>query len=577
MKTLRDLKTVTKLLVGFGAVCAILATVGTLGVLFQSRADVQLQALYDDNMLALAEIQEADSQVVDIDRSTRLMVEDSDPVRMHTAGEAVRNLVKDMRSNLDAAEKRLVTDEARQKMGELKQDLGPWGAKVENAVVLAQADKDEDAKATLASGMDAFATMRAAMDRLVEINKKLGADAAAASQRDYERNRTILIGSIAAGTFLAGLLGWVIARGISKPLGQTVAVLEAVAAGELRRHVDIRSEDEVGRMGRALNTAIDAMRDTVASIAETASGLATSSEEVAAVSRQMAANAEETASQAGTVSAASEQVTGNMGSVATAAEEMNASIREIAKNAQEAARVASHAVEVARTTNETVTKLGQSSTEIGNVIKVITSIAEQTNLLALNATIEAARAGESGKGFAVVANEVKELAKETAKATEDIGRKIAAIQGDTRGAVAAIDEISGIIGQVSEISTTIAGAVEEQSATTAEIGRNVSEAVKGSSEIARNITGVAQAAGDTSQGANQSQTAGGELARMAAELTRLVAHFQWQGADVAAVPPAPAATPTPSASTSSPRPPAAARTPSRGNGHDRDGSYVLHS
>ena len=193
----------------------------------------------------------------------------------------------------------------------------------------------------------------------------------------------------------------------------------------------------------------------------------------------MAANAEETSAQANVVSAASEQVSKNVQTVATGVEEMNSSIREIAKNATESARVAGQAVSAADTANKTISKLGESSSEIGKVIKVITSIAEQTNLLALNATIEAARAGEAGKGFAVVANEVKELAKETAKATEDIGHKIEAIQADTRGAVDSIQQIGKVIAQINDISNTIASAVEEQTATANEMSRNVGEAAKG--------------------------------------------------------------------------------------------------
>jgi len=193
-------------------------------------------------------------------------------------------------------------------------------------------------------------------------------------------------------------------------------------------------------------------------------------------------------------------------------------------------------VKVAETTTTTVSKLGESSTEIGQVIKVITSIAQQTNLLALNATIEAARAGEAGKGFAVVANEVKELAKETAKATEDISRKIEAIQGDTKAAVDAIASITSVINQVNEISGTIATAVEEQNATTNEMSRNVSEAARGSGEITSNITGVAQAAESTSRGATDTQKAAQDLVQTSAKLRRLVEQFKLDSNAEAAAP-----------------------------------------
>ena len=256
---------------------------------------------------------------------------------------------------------------------------------------------------------------------------------------------------------------------------------------------------------------------------EAAHNLSESASQLTSLSQQLGANAEETAAQANVVSAASEEVSTNVQTVATGAEEMSASIREIAKNASEAARVAQSAVKLAESTNQTVAKLGDSSADVGKVIKVITSIAQQTNLLALNATIEAARAGEAGKGFAVVANEVKELAKETAKATEDISQKIEAIQADTRGAVQAIGQIADVIHQINDISNTIASAVEEQTATTNEITRNVTEAARGSAEIAHNITGVAQAAKSTTEGATDILQASSLLAKLAADLQALVA------------------------------------------------------
>jgi methyl-accepting chemotaxis protein len=314
---------------------------------------------------------------------------------------------------------------------------------------------------------------------------------------------------------------------VKQGVDSLLAVVSAAAAGDLTQQITVRGTDSLDQMGEGLAKFLGTLRGNITNIAQTAQTLAGASMELTAVSQQLASGAEETSVQADVASSAAEQVSKNVGTVATAAEEMKASIREIAVNAQEAAKGATAAVQVAQKTNALIAKLGESSAEIDSVIQVITSIAGQTNLLALNATIEAARAGEAGKGFAVVATEVKELAKQTAKATEDICRKIEAIREDTTGAVGAIDQIGKIINQINDIQNTIASAVEEQTVTTGEISRYVAEAARGSQAIAQNVSGVAQAARSTSEGASHTRSSADELSRMAAGLEKLVSQFRF--------------------------------------------------
>ncbi|WP_213006036.1 methyl-accepting chemotaxis protein [Paractinoplanes toevensis] len=349
---------------------------------------------------------------------------------------------------------------------------------------------------------------------------------AAAAKSGYESSRTTSIITLTVGLVLALAIGVIVARKIVQSLTKVTYVCDGLADGDLTRHTGLDTRDEPGRMARALDTALGRLRQTITTIEGSATSLAGASEQMSSTAANIAASAEQTSAQALAVSAAAEEVSRSVETVSSGSEEMGASIREISQNAAEAARVASEAVTITANTSATMNKLGESSAEIGNVIKVITAIAEQTNLLALNATIEAARAGEMGKGFAVVASEVKDLAQETARATEDISRRVQAIQADTSGAVTAIDEISTVIERISEFQTTIASAVEEQTATTAEMNRSVSEAAGGAGEIAQNITGVAEAARMTSQGVTETQQATTELARMSTELSSLVAAFR---------------------------------------------------
>lgn len=348
-----------------------------------------------------------------------------------------------------------------------------------------------------------------------------------ATQTELSQIEFFMMLMLGASVLLSILVVYVVLQSVKRPLASLQKTILEMADSKLNTSVEnTNMNNEVGEMAKAIKVLQTNLQESFKSIGASSTSVATSSEELAAVSMQMSSNAEETSAQAKVVADAADRMSSNTQMVATGIEEMSASIREISLSTVQASTVANQAVDVAKSTNETMSKLGKSTMEIGNVLKVISSIAEQTNLLALNATIEAARAGELGKGFAVVANEVKELARQTAKATEEIGGSISVMQADAKGALASIEEITAIINKMNEISGIIASAVEEQAATTAEINRNVSEAATGSTEIAKNIKSVADAAKSTTEGASNSQQAASDLSKIAVNLEGAVAKFK---------------------------------------------------
>lgn len=310
---------------------------------------------------------------------------------------------------------------------------------------------------------------------------------------------------------LALLLGFFVRRVLRKTVANTGDSIESLSKGDMTDEAEMLMNDELGDVAMKLNESLATLRQVVGSAATTARKVNSVAKEVGDGIDEGYKETEEVVAQTQVVAGAAGDVTQSIQTVAAGAEEMGASIREISSNANEAARVAGEATEVAKRTSETVSKLGVSSREIGDVVNTITAIAEQTNLLALNATIEAARAGDAGKGFAVVAGEVKDLAQETGKATDDITAKITAIQADTDGAVAAIEKISDIINQINNYQTTIAAAVEEQTATTNEMSRSVAEAATGSASIAETISQYQEIAQEAGKGVETLQHASDEL------------------------------------------------------------------
>ena len=341
------------------------------------------------------------------------------------------------------------------------------------------------------------------------------------------RTQTVILWVAAAvGMALVALAGLWISSLLVTPVTRVRDALQRMAEGDLTVDPDVHTGDELGEMAQALRQALASLREAMGSISSSSVTLAGSAEELSAVSAQVASGAEQTSAESGTAAAAAEQVSRSVQTVAAATEEMTASIGEIAANSAEAARVAQAATGEAAEASRTIAQLGESSREVGDVVKVITSIAEQTNLLALNATIEAARAGEAGKGFAVVASEVKDLAQETGRATEDISRRIESIQSDTDAAVGAVERIARIIDEINSYQTTIASAVEEQTSTTSEMARSVNEAAGGAGSIAQSLEQVAGSARSSSEGIAETQRSAGELAQLSAQLRSLVGQFR---------------------------------------------------
>ncbi|WP_432828029.1 methyl-accepting chemotaxis protein [Dactylosporangium sp. CA-092794] len=354
------------------------------------------------------------------------------------------------------------------------------------------------------------------------------AEASVKAASDRASRATLVIAIVlAAGLVLSLLIALRVMGRVRRAVQGVLHVADGLADGDLTRSSGVTTRDEVGRMAASLDRGIERLREDLVGLAGNAGTLQQAAQRLTSVSQSVDSTAGAASTQASTVAAAAGEVSSDLQVVSAGSAQMGASVREISRSTSEATTVIAEAVRVADATSATVARLGDSSTEIATVVKVITAIAEQTNLLALNATIEAARAGEAGKGFAVVASEVKDLAQETAKATEDIVGRVGTIQSDTTSAVAAIGEISGIIERINNIQLTIASAVEEQAATTDEMSRSLSRAAGGAGAIAATIADVSEATRRTASTVGDTRDAAGELEGMSTRLQTLVSRFRY--------------------------------------------------
>ncbi len=552
-----NLKIGAKVYFGFGLVLAILVALGWVSINKLAAVNDQSTIISENWLPSVSAVQSVDtlSAVYRVAQGSHILSTTDD--EMAKAEADMAKAADEMAAARKAYEPLISSDDEHALYNDFAKAWDQYLATGAQVLELSRKNDNEKA-ATLFKGeaRSQYDAATALLKKLVDLNVKGSDDASAYGDQLYGATRTLLIGGMIVAVVLSVLCGFTVARGITRPLGVLTATMKKLAEGDIEAEIPATErKDEVGVIARAVlafkeNLRADAaprraaggaknqagaaarrkaMLDLADSFENSVGGVVTgvtaAADELQATAQSMSATAEQTARQSTVVAAASEETTQNVATVASATEELSASIGEISNQVAESTKIVGTAVAQANDTNAKVQGLAEAAQKIGDVVRLINDIAGQTNLLALNATIEAARAGEAGKGFAVVASEVKTLATQTARATEEIASQVRAIQESTASSAQAIGGITTTIGRVSEISTAIASAVEEQGAATQEISRNVQQAAQGTQEVSSNIAGVTQAAQQTGAAATQVLEAAGELSRNGTVLKTQVADF----------------------------------------------------
>ncbi|WP_449061845.1 methyl-accepting chemotaxis protein [Planomonospora algeriensis] len=526
MRLWRDLGVRPKLLLTTAVAGLAMAGIGAVGIAQLSSVASTAESISDYRMAQALNLNEARMALLQEDAILLEHVALTDDVSRRRADEEIRK----NDATFDQAWERYKKAAGTRSIGTVTAAEGAVtqyrAIRDENMLPASEAGDAVTFRDTRLRQSEAFSIARNNLDELAAAETS----AVIAGGKEIQDNKTaairLVLVVLVAGLLLTGAVALVVAGAIVRPVRRVQSALAAMAAGDLTVAAEVDSGDEVGRMAAGYESARQAVRGTVAALVEAAESLDDASARVSASAARIDVSAATAAGQASSATDSASLVSRNVDSLAAGAEETDIAMRSIAESANQAAQVVSQAISVVESTTNTVAELGTSSAEIGDVVKVITAIAKQTNLLALNATIEASRAGAAGRGFAVVASEVKELAQETAKATEDISRRVEAIQNTSVGAATAIADIHSIIARINEHQLAIATAVEEQSATTGEMSGSISKAALGTRDIAGTIDELAGATRTTAEDGRSAQAAAQDLTATAEQLRTVVRRFQ---------------------------------------------------
>jgi methyl-accepting chemotaxis protein len=567
MMNFSNVKIGKRIALGFGIVVLISVIPGIYCMNQIKKADDADTLMYEKTAVPLGDL----AHIMENFESIRINISELLLVETDAAQKEAINEIRTLRSEIDKysghVEATLLTENGKKAFKRYSDAFKEYISDVDEMIRLVDGKHKAELRAQITG--KSYQTAEQAESALREL---VGTKAEIAKQTS-DNNTVIANGAITVMTIslslsllISALLGFFITRSVSRPISAGVETLSRISQGDISHEVsaDLRGrKDELGELARAMQTMTESLRSMMGEVSGGMNTLASAATELSAVSRQttssvktmsektatLAAAAEESSANTVSVATNMEEATTNLSSVASATEQMSATIAEIASNAEKARSISSQATVQAQAISTMMQQLGQAAQEIGKVTETITDISSQTNLLALNATIEAARAGAAGKGFAVVANEIKELARQTASATEDIKGKIGGVQASAGGAISDIEKITGVIGEMGHIVTTIAAAIEEQATVTKEVAQNIAQASIGmgdanervsqtasvSKSIAQDVAAVNSAANDIRQGGDQVQASVVELSTLAEQLTEVVRRFKVDNAAGASV------------------------------------------